>query len=110
MTIKGRTSKPWGRSGARWDSHAENGYRSRSYPARPEPKGEGQRDLMQHWRLAGRPGAAEPHLAINATHNGATPMRVEIELEGWLKSRVELNERQAIFLRDTLNDWLSNPD
>jgi hypothetical protein len=100
MTIQGRTTPKWGRDrSARWDSNPENGYRTRSYP-HVEPKPEGPRHLTGAW-LPGRPGHAERDLGIQRVDGDIT-----IHTEGWYPTTLTLNDRQARFLRDTLNQWL----
>lgn len=102
MTILGRTTEKWGRDrSARWDSHEGNGFRTRSYP------GVRTVDLTPHLltiaALDGRPGYAERDMAL--TRKGTD---VTIALAGWYNTTLDLNERQALFLRDTLNSWFPN--
>jgi hypothetical protein len=101
MTIQGRTTPKWGRDrSARWDSHAENGFRTRSYP-HVEVKPEAMIPEPEAIHLTTRPGHAERDLTL--TRRGG---EITILLKGWYTTTVDLNDRQARFLRDTLNEWL----
>lgn len=106
MTTKGRTTPRWGRDrSARWDSHAENGFRIRSYPARPEPK-----DAAPESReagISGLPGAAQRNMFLKYVTVPADPptCTLEVATDGWYRNVVTLDKRQARFLRDMLNDW-----
>lgn len=57
--------------------------------------------------LAGRPGAAEPVLRLEwGTEPHSNGPELSIRLGGWLIQRLDLNQRQAAYLRDRLNEWL----
>jgi hypothetical protein len=100
MTITGRTTPKWGRDrSARWDSNPENGFRTRSYP-HVAPKPEAMIPEPEAAHLVTRPGHAERDLTL--TRRGD---EVSILLKGWYTTALDLNERQLLFLRDTLNAW-----
>lgn len=103
MTVKGRTTPRWGRDkSARWDSHEGNGFRTRSYPARPEGNPAPVKTVIEQVDLPGRPGAAERDLTLTWADDDT----FTLQLTGWYTTTVDLNERQARFLRDTLrNRW-----
>jgi hypothetical protein len=98
MSVTGRTTKRWGRDkSARWDPGPTN--RSRSYPAVEQPA-EVVPVALRRAELPGRRGAAERHLLIEGRDV------LNISLIGWYTDKVSLDERQARFLRDTLNAWV----
>jgi hypothetical protein len=101
MTITGRTTPKWGRDrSARWDSHAENGYRTRSYPhvLQKETLTVITTPVAE---LTGRPGYAERSMVMARGGDDLLTVR----LEGWYDTTIELNARQITFLRDMLNAW-----
>ncbi len=60
--------------------------------------------------LKGRPGAAETvmHLTYHIAPESGNP-ELLIEQHGWFHRQLDLDHRQAEFLRDRLNEWLSTP-
>lgn len=106
MTIKGRTTPRWGRDkSARWDSHAENGFRTRSYPALTQvaPPAPPPTERVE---LPGRPGAAERDMTL-ALHRAAPTGGdlLTIVTHGWTTAEMCLTTRQIHALRDALNTW-----
>jgi hypothetical protein len=100
MTITGRTTPKWGRDrSARWDSNPENGFRTRSYPHVEPREPEESPDLNGAW-LRGRPGYTERDVTLTRVGD-----EVSMRLSGWYTTTLDLNERQILFLRDTLNEW-----
>jgi hypothetical protein len=104
MTIQGRTTPKWGRDrSARWDSHAENGYRTRSYPHVDARNPTSMTPVVEKATLPGRPGFTERQMDILRWGQD-----ISIQTEGWYCTIMDLNERQVLFLRDTLNEWFGN--
>lgn len=100
MSITGRTSPRWGRDrSARWDPGPS--HKMRSYPSAPQPQPPVPAEPKRA-ELPGRPGAAERNLLIEQS------AFLHVSLLGWYTDTVSLNERQARFLRDTLNQWFSD--
>jgi hypothetical protein len=71
----------------------------RSYPSRP-PIAQPPPAETTRADLPGRPGAAERAMTLEKNH------LYHISLNGWFTEKLSLDERQARFLRDTLELWL----
>lgn len=107
MTIQGRKTEPWGRDkSARWDSNPDNNFRTRSYPARPTNDTCSDAPEPLHAELPNRPGAAERSMTLEwGWDTGSGVMLLTVNTTGWYDDAIDLDERQARFLRDTLNEW-----
>jgi hypothetical protein len=103
MTVKGRAlTRRQHRVGGKLDPDVHG---VRSYPAAPVPK-EPETPEMKSAQLPGRPGATERWLGMDwFWSTTAGEMHLAVETDGWYPTVLTLDERQARFLRDTLNEW-----
>jgi hypothetical protein len=103
MSIKGRTiTEHRHRRGGRLDP-AVHGVTF--YPTAPVPQTD--EILTEHYALLpNRIGAAERDLELSVERKHRR-REVRIALHGWVgySDIVTLDERQTLFLRDTLNEW-----
>lgn len=103
MTVKGRTiTQRQHRVGGKLDPDVHG---VRFYPTAPVPQEPLPPDSKVA-KLPARRGAAERALTLDwyfSKTQGA--MQLLILTEGWFDESVHLDERQAKFLRDTLNEW-----